>query len=53
MTRASTYKDALKGFIVGYQEDMQQVWRKNEDAKLHKDIYAAKEQYWPLQYKFM
>ncbi|KAG5583971.1 hypothetical protein H5410_044405 [Solanum commersonii] len=28
MTRASTYKDALKGFIVGYQEGIQQVMEK-------------------------
>ncbi|XP_059662791.1 uncharacterized protein LOC132308657 [Cornus florida] len=33
MTRASAYRDALKSFIEGYQEGIQQVMEKNEDSK--------------------
>ncbi|KAL4298288.1 hypothetical protein GQ457_12G011930 [Hibiscus cannabinus] len=32
MTRASAYRDALKSFIVGYQEGIQQVMDKKEDS---------------------
>ncbi|KAG8500036.1 hypothetical protein CXB51_004527 [Gossypium anomalum] len=32
MTRASAYRDALKSFIEGYQEGIQQVMEKNEDS---------------------
>ena len=32
MTRASAYKDALKSFIDGYQEGIQQVMEKKEDS---------------------
>ncbi|KAK4377763.1 hypothetical protein RND71_004059 [Anisodus tanguticus] len=37
MTRASAYKDALKGFIKGYQEGIQQTMEKKEDLKSSKD----------------
>lgn len=43
MTRASAYRDALKSFIQGYQEGIQQVMEKKEettsqeDKDLHKD----------------
>ncbi|GAV89109.1 hypothetical protein CFOL_v3_32529 [Cephalotus follicularis] len=33
MIRASAYKDALKSFIEGYQEGVQQVMEKTEDKK--------------------
>ncbi|XP_057777993.1 uncharacterized protein LOC130996705 [Salvia miltiorrhiza] len=33
MTRASAYRDALKSFIEGYQEGIQQVMEKKEDSK--------------------
>ncbi|KDP36182.1 hypothetical protein JCGZ_08826 [Jatropha curcas] len=33
MTRASAYRDALKSFIEGYQEGIQQVMEKKEEAK--------------------
>lgn len=33
MTRVSGYKDALKSFIEGYQEGIQQVMEKKEDSK--------------------
>ncbi|XXG77337.1 hypothetical protein AAC387_Pa08g1508 [Persea americana] len=33
MTRASAYRDALKSFIQGYQEGIQQVMEAKEDAK--------------------
>ncbi|MBA0650222.1 hypothetical protein Goklo_017670, partial [Gossypium klotzschianum] len=32
MTRASTYRDALKSFIEGYQEGIQQIMEKKEDS---------------------
>ncbi|CAI0391433.1 unnamed protein product [Linum tenue] len=32
MTRASAYRDALKSFIEGYQEGVQQVIEKKEEA---------------------
>ncbi|XWS59441.1 hypothetical protein CRYUN_Cryun08bG0122100 [Craigia yunnanensis] len=37
MTRASAYRDALKSFIEGYQEGIQQVMEKKEDSKAQKD----------------
>ncbi|KAJ0088971.1 hypothetical protein Patl1_32649 [Pistacia atlantica] len=37
MTRASAYKDALKSFIAGYQEGIQQVMEKKEDAKTQEE----------------
>lgn len=37
MTRASAYKDALKSFIDGYQEGVQQVMEKKGDAKPQKE----------------
>ncbi|KAK6139882.1 hypothetical protein DH2020_026396 [Rehmannia glutinosa] len=33
MTRASAYRDALRSFIEGYQEGIQQVMEKREDSK--------------------
>ncbi|KAL0344817.1 UNVERIFIED_CONTAM: hypothetical protein Sradi_4313000 [Sesamum radiatum] len=33
MTRASAYRDALRSFIEGYQEGIQQVMEKKEDSK--------------------
>ncbi|KAF5747779.1 hypothetical protein HS088_TW05G00506 [Tripterygium wilfordii] len=33
MTRASAYRDALKSFIEGYQEGVQQVMEKKDDVK--------------------
>ena len=32
MTRASAYRDALKSFIEGYQEGIQQIMEKEEDS---------------------
>lgn len=32
MTRASAYRDALKSFIEGYQEGIQQTLEKKEDS---------------------
>lgn len=32
MTRASAYRDALKSFVKGYQEGIQQVMEKNEES---------------------
>ncbi|KAF3665049.1 putative B3 domain-containing protein-like [Capsicum annuum] len=37
MTRASAYKDALKSFIQGYQEGIQQTMEKTKDEKSSKD----------------
>ncbi|ESW34932.1 hypothetical protein PHAVU_001G193000 [Phaseolus vulgaris] len=37
MTRASAYRDALKSFIEGYQEGVQQVMEKKEDSKTQED----------------
>eukprot|EP00262_Sarcandra_glabra_P013163 TRINITY_DN3593_c0_g1_i1.p1 TRINITY_DN3593_c0_g1~~TRINITY_DN3593_c0_g1_i1.p1 ORF type:complete len:165 (+),score=36.63 TRINITY_DN3593_c0_g1_i1:217-711(+) len=36
MTRASAYRDALKSFIEGYQEGIQEVMARKEDAKSQK-----------------
>lgn len=33
MTRASAYRDALKSFIGGYQEGIQQVMEEREESK--------------------
>lgn len=41
MTRASAYKDALKSFIQGYQEGIQQTMEKNKDSKSSKDTDAS------------
>ncbi|XP_055809156.1 uncharacterized protein LOC129877660 [Solanum dulcamara] len=38
MTRASAYKDALKSFIQGYQEGIQQTMEKAKDSKSSEDI---------------
>ncbi|XP_026415431.1 uncharacterized protein LOC113310846 isoform X1 [Papaver somniferum] len=35
MTRASSYRDALKSFIQGYQEGIQQVMSGKDDPKIH------------------
>ncbi|KAB2006690.1 hypothetical protein ES319_D11G365000v1 [Gossypium barbadense] len=38
MTRASAYRDALKSFIEGYQEGIQQIMEKKEDSsKAHQE----------------
>ncbi|KAK6944072.1 hypothetical protein RJ641_025174 [Dillenia turbinata] len=37
MTRASAYRDALKSFIQGYQEGVQQVMEKKDDSKSSDD----------------
>lgn len=37
MTRASAYRDALKSFIEGYQEGIQQVMEKNEDSRAQEE----------------
>ncbi|KAL1173844.1 hypothetical protein V6Z11_A05G440200 [Gossypium hirsutum] len=38
MTRASAYRDALKSFIEGYQEGIQQIMDKNEASfKAHQE----------------
>jgi len=45
MTRASAYKDALKGFIEGYQEGIQQVMehkQKEESELLKKEFESLK-----------
>ncbi|KAL1361584.1 hypothetical protein HN51_009935 [Arachis hypogaea] len=42
MTRASAYRDALKSFIVGYQEGVQQVMEKKEDSKSQEDAHVPK-----------
>lgn len=42
MTRASAYRDALKSFIVGYQEGVQEVMEKKEDSKTQEDGNASK-----------
>ncbi|TYH00718.1 hypothetical protein ES288_A09G001000v1 [Gossypium darwinii] len=34
MTRASAYRDALKSFIEGYEEGIQQVMEKKEDSSI-------------------
>ncbi|EEF31855.1 conserved hypothetical protein [Ricinus communis] len=42
MTRASAYKDALKSFIEGYQEGVQQVMDKKEESKTEREGDAPK-----------
>ncbi|TKY61956.1 lariat debranching enzyme [Spatholobus suberectus] len=42
MTRASAYRDALKSFIEGYQEGVQQVIEKKEDSKTQEDADPPK-----------
>ncbi|OIV92198.1 hypothetical protein TanjilG_31117 [Lupinus angustifolius] len=42
MTRASAYRDALKSFITGYQEGVQQVMEKKEDLKTQEDADVSK-----------
>lgn len=42
MTRASAYRDALKSFIEGYQEGVQQVMEKKEDSKPQEDADLPK-----------
>ena len=42
MTRASAYRDALKSFIVGYQEGVQQVMEKKEDSETQEDVDEPK-----------
>ncbi|KAF2307688.1 hypothetical protein GH714_030805 [Hevea brasiliensis] len=37
MTRASAYRDALKSFIEGYQEGVQQVREKKEESKTQQE----------------
>uniref|UniRef100_M1CQM0 EMB2735 n=1 Tax=Solanum tuberosum TaxID=4113 RepID=M1CQM0_SOLTU len=41
MTRASAYKDALKSFIQGYQEGIQQTMEKTKDSKSSEDTDAS------------
>ncbi|GKV31865.1 hypothetical protein SLEP1_g40524 [Rubroshorea leprosula] len=40
MTRASAYRDALKSFIEGYQEGIQQATEKEEDSKAQQEVNA-------------
>ncbi|KAI4348927.1 hypothetical protein L6164_009588 [Bauhinia variegata] len=42
MTRASAYRDALKSFIEGYQEGVQQVMEKKEDTKSQENVDIPK-----------
>ncbi|GLT94747.1 hypothetical protein SLE2022_124740 [Rubroshorea leprosula] len=42
MTRASAYRDALKSFIEGYQEGIQQATEKEEDSKAQQEGNAQK-----------
>ncbi|XP_027188424.1 uncharacterized protein [Cicer arietinum] len=42
MTRASSYRDALKSFIQGYQEGVQQVMEKKENSKTEEDADVSK-----------
>ncbi|XVE96354.1 hypothetical protein REPUB_Repub02eG0214200 [Reevesia pubescens] len=42
MTRASAYRDALKSFIEGYQEGIQQVMEKKEDSEAQKEGNSQK-----------
>ncbi|KAD4584275.1 hypothetical protein E3N88_21876 [Mikania micrantha] len=37
MTRASAYRDALKSFIQGYQEGIQEVMEKKNDSESHQE----------------
>lgn len=42
MTRASAYRDALKSFIEGYQEGVQQVMEKKDSSKTQQDSDTPK-----------
>ncbi|KAJ7976169.1 Embryo defective protein [Quillaja saponaria] len=42
MTRASAYRDALKSFIQGYQEGIQQTMEKKEDPEIPEDTNIPK-----------
>lgn len=44
MTRASAYRDALKSFIQGYQEGVQQVREKKEESNAQQGDDRAKKQ---------
>ncbi|TYJ12032.1 hypothetical protein E1A91_A11G320200v1 [Gossypium mustelinum] len=47
MTRASTDRDALKSFIEGYQEGIQQIMDKKEDSsKAHQEGNTDKNSTW-------
>lgn len=46
MTRASAYRDALKSFIQGYQEGVQQVMEKKGDSKSEQEGNAPKNSHW-------
>lgn len=37
MARASAYRDALRSFIEGYQEGIQQVMEKKEDSRAQQE----------------
>ena len=41
MTRASAYRDALKNFIEGYQEEIQRVMEKKDDGKPEDTIHQV------------
>ncbi|OMO68455.1 hypothetical protein COLO4_29661 [Corchorus olitorius] len=43
MTKASAYRDALKSFIEGYQEGIQQVMEKKEDSKAQQEGNTKKD----------
>ncbi|XP_010246089.1 PREDICTED: uncharacterized protein LOC104589436 [Nelumbo nucifera] len=42
MTKASAYRDALKNFILGYQEGVQEVMERKEDSKSQEPEDALK-----------
>nr|GEU53901.1 hypothetical protein [Tanacetum cinerariifolium] len=42
MTRASAYRDALKSFIVGYQEGIQEVMEKKDNPEPHQETNDPK-----------
>ena len=42
MTRASAYRDAMKSFIEGYLEGVQQVREKKENSKTEEDSDVSK-----------
>lgn len=48
MTRASAYRDALKSFIQGYQEGIQQVMEAKEDAKSKQQEDGSRKSMWSL-----
>lgn len=50
MTRASAYRDALKSFIEGYQEGLQQIMEKEDSNSPKKDKIPPKSA-WPLSNK--